>query len=229
MSGQLRNANMRRKVLLAAVVFVLASCAKPADVELSETLDLRGFGFSMDYPEGWSTAEIEGKVLAVAENEWESERLSFRFDDTGFTWIYGQSPLSAETGDDAPVASIQTKVSGYQVIFTVSETQYLTTKVNGSLIRSDIAHEPLREFFEAAVVLYGYPRPTEREMSGMEIFGVPAVSGTLRNRYSAAILILGHKGDVTFSLRVLARSKRLLKAFMPTWEEMLESIRLLEE
>ena len=220
---------MLRTIIFAAVVLVLTNCAKPVHMELSETLDLRGFGFSIDYPEGWSTAEIERKVFAVAENEWESDRLSFRFDDTGFTWIYGQSPLSAKTGDDAPVASIQTKVSGYQVIFTMSETQYLTDKVNGSLMRSDVAAEPLREFFEAAVVLYGYAKPKESEISEIEIFGVPAISGTLRNRYSAAILILGHKDDVTFSLRVLARSRRLLKAFMPTWEKMLESIQLLEE
>jgi hypothetical protein len=229
MPGLMRNANMRRKILLAVVVLLLASCGKPADMELSGTVDLLGFGFSMDYPGGWSTAQIGEKVVAVAENEWESERLSFRFDDTGFTWIYGQSPLSAKTGDDAPVASIQTKVSGYQVIFTMSETQYLTDKVNGSLMRSDVAAEPLREFFEAAVVLYGYAKPKESEISEIEIFGVPAISGTLRNRYSAAILILGHKDDVTFSLRVLARSRRLLKAFMPTWEEMLESIELLKE
>ena len=220
---------MLRTIIFAAVVLVLTNCAKPVHMELSETLDLRGFGFSIDYPEGWSTAEIERKVFAVAENEWESDRLSFRFDDTGFTWIYGQSPLSAKTGDDAPVASIQTKVSGYQVIFTMSETQYLTDKVNGSLMRSDVAAEPLREFFEAAVVLYGYAKPKESEISEIEIFGVPAISGTLRNRYSAAVLILGHKDDVTFSLRVLARSRRLLKAFMPTWEKMLESIQLLEE
>ena len=217
------------RISLAVVVLALASCAKPADMDLSETLDLLGFGFSMDYPGGWSSAVIEEKVVAVAENEWESERFSFRFDDTGFTWIYGQSPLSAKTGDDDPVASIQTKVSGYQVIFTMSDTQYLADKVNGSLIRSDIAAEPLREFFETAVVLYGYATPKESKISEIEIFGVPAISGTLRNRYSAAILILGHKADVTFSLRVLARSNRLLKAFMPTWERMLDSIELLEE
>ena len=229
MPAPMRNANMRRKIPIAIVVLVLASCARPADMDLSETLDLLGFGFSMDYPGGWSSAEIEEKVVAVAENEWESERLSFRFDDTGFTWIYGQSPLSAKTGDEDPVASIQTKVSGYQVIFTMSDTQYLADKVNGSLIRSDIAPEPLRAFFEGAVVLYGYATPKESKISEIEIFGVPAISGTLRNRYSAAILILGHKADVTFSLRVLARSNRSLKAFMPTWEKMLESIELLEE
>lgn len=229
MPGPMRNANMRRNIPIAIIVLLLASCAKPADIELSQTLDLLGFGFSMDYPGGWSSAEIEEQVVAVAENEWESERLAFRFDDTGFTWIYGQSPLSAKTGDDDPVASIQTKVSGYQVIFTMSDTQYLADKVNGSLIRSDIAPEPLRAFFEGAVVLYGYATPKESKISEIEIFGVPAISGTLRNRYSAAILILGHKADVTFSLRVLARSNRSLKAFMPTWEKMLESIELVEE
>ena len=224
-----RVAVTRRYLKFAVVALLLASCGKPADMKLSGTLDLLGFGFRMDYPGGWSTAEIEEEVVAVAENEWESERLSFRFDDTGFTWIYGQSPLSAKRGDDDPVASIQTKVSGYQVIFTMNETRYLADKVNGSLIRSDVAPEPLREFFEAAVVLYGYARPKDSKISEIEIFGVPAISGILRNRYSAAILILGHKAHVTFSLRVIARSKRSLKAFMPTWEAMLESIELLEE
>ena len=220
----------RRYLECAVVALLLASCGKPADMELSGTLDLLGFRI----PYGLSGRVVHRRNRRKG-SRWslktsgKSERLSFRFDDSGFTWIYGQSPLSAKRGDDDPVASIQTKVSGYQVIFTMNETRYLADKVNGSLIRSDVAAEPLREFFEAAVVLYGYARPKDSKISEIEIFGVPAISGILRNRYSAAILILGHKAHVTFSLRVIARSKRSLKAFMPTWEAMLESIELLEE
>ena len=223
---------MLKNGIVLAVVLMLCSCAQPLHLELTESHVLPGFGFSIQYPTEWSTAEIEENVLAVAENVWESERLSYRFDETGFTRVAGGQAhgLVYEGSEGArAVAPLQTKVSSYQVVFTLNETQFVTAKVNSRLNRSDVTHEPPREFFKTSVGLYGYQIPKESKISEIEIFGVPAVRAMLRNTYSATILILGHKDEFTFSLRILARTNRRLRAFMPTWEKMLASVKPVEE
>ena len=169
----------------------------PADV--TETHEIPGFGYSIDYPAGWS-AETRGTLTLIASTE---ERLAAGFansepdepiDGLGISLIY------------LPVAELQTSLG-------------LTT--------DDPTAEDMLEFNKTLETNGVVDWTDVRDQTEVEVFGVPAirvrVTAAVGGEFIAYQGIRAETGE-PFLFSFGAPTGEILDEFLPTWDAMFESI-----
>ncbi|MCH8086609.1 MAG: hypothetical protein IIC81_02020 [Chloroflexi bacterium] len=163
----------------------------PDETELTQTQVFKGFGFSIDYPEGW-TATTEGKFTDIIEFQEDSE-------------------LSSISG--AP------ERKGYGVSLQRVTLDFLRN--------TGLPDQPsLEDLLNLNSRLFGWE---VLETSNTSVFGVPALSVTIRSPSNAGITLIGFVKDEAFALSMIAPTEEARDQFRPTWIRMLESIKPVTE
>lgn len=178
-------------LIMAIGLFALVGCGQSPD-EPSHPHVFKGFGFSIDFPEGW-LAETRGTVTQISELEEDHDR-AFRDD-----------PFSP---------------TGYRVSLdhrTISFMRRIGLQENSTL--DDLLEFNADEF--------GWQVSAVEET---QIFGVSALRAKVVDELGVALdIFMGFIGDEVFLFSLSAPSEDALEEFMSTWEEMLASIRPVEE
>jgi hypothetical protein len=86
--------NFYRTLAIASLSIFLFGCSGPRELPLSQTHEITRFGFSIDYPEGWSVVEL-GPVTLIGEHRAD---LQFNFEDEliteGVAMSFEHRPIS---------------------------------------------------------------------------------------------------------------------------------------
>ena len=188
-------------ILLAGLA--LAGCASLPQFELTQTLELPGTGYTMDYPAGWYVEIMEPLGAAVV-----SQNEAALADG-----IFG--------GDWTPKSGV---AHGYGV--WLQRTSRLTAAFWADFMGSGRPTESARDMIRLSK-MWGWQEPEPAAIRDVVVAGVDASMAELPPPPSAALFyvaIAGPEKDV-YILRVMAPTTKELERFKPTWEKMLASIK----
>lgn len=169
--------------------FTLLPVAEESHLNLSETHIYTDFGFSIDYPEGWSSGRS------------------------------GPSSVICELNED----KILWLASGSSSSYCVEHDHRSMSFMRGIGLVED---PTLDDLLQLNSEFFDYQDP---EVSETTVFGVPALQVQTVDSEGPTIALMGFLNEEAFLLSVSAPTEEKLIEVLPIWENMLASIRPVDE
>jgi hypothetical protein len=190
-------------VVCIVACLLCAGCASIPELMLTQTLELPGTGYTVDYPAGWYVEVIEPLGAAVlSQNK---------------VALAG----GIASGQDPPPIAV---ARGYEVWLQRVSKDLATVWVG--IDAPGKPHESARDMLPLCRE-WSWKPPEDAAIHDVVVAGVNASMAELAPPPSAALfyaVIAGPKKDV-YLLRVMAPTTSDLARFRPTWEKMLASIK----
>ncbi len=205
---------MKQHVRLVGAILVCAvwaGCASAPNIALTQSLELPGTGYTMDYPAGWYKEVMEPLGWAVVSQN-------------KVALVDGMVTSGGSASQSSTLPGGTGLSAGYQVWF--QKISGLTAGQVLEMMAQGKPKETARDMLPLARKL-GWEAPTDAAIRDVVIAGVSAAVAELAPPPSAALFyaaIVGPHKDV-YTLRVQGPTTKELERFKPTWEKMLASIR----